>query len=146
MENTESHRFMRFAMEEGRKAIPICGDNPPVGCVIVREGTVIARGHTNAPGEPHAEAMALSQIGKANKDEVMFVTLEPCSFDGRTPSCARAIVDSGIKSVYVGMLDPDARNNGKGIKMLENSGIDVHIGTLEVEIAEELEDYLGRAP
>ncbi len=137
---------MRFAIDEGRKAIPICEDNPPVGCVIVRNGVVISRGYTSSPGKPHAEAMALSQISEISGEEVLFVTLEPCSFDGRTPSCAQAIIDSGIKSICVGMLDPDPRNNGKGIEMLESSGISVHIGALEVEIAKELKDYLGRAP
>src|SRR5687768_6307719 len=117
--------FMYAAIEEGKKAVPICMDNPPVGCVLVRHNTIVARGHTNAPGAPHAEAMALSNLDGDAADVTLFVTLEPCSFHGRTPSCASALIKSGIKSVYVGIIDPDPRNNGKGIAMLQAAGIEV---------------------
>lgn len=133
-------------MEEGRKAIPVCADNPPVGCILVRDGLVVAKGHTNSPGKPHAEAMAIQQLRNVGDNVVAFVTLEPCSFDGRTPACAQALIDSGIKTVYVGIVDPDARNNGLGIAKLRASGIDVHVGILEKEITAELEGYLGKAP
>ncbi len=146
MEPSNTLRYMKLAMEEGRKAVPECGDNPPVGCVLVRDGVVVAKGHTNSPGKPHAEAMAISQLRALSDDVVAFVTLEPCSFKGRTPSCAQALIDSGIKSVYVGIVDPDARNNGQGIAKLRDAGVDVHVGTLEKEITAELERYLGKAP
>src|SRR5690554_3440505 len=115
MEAPDIVRFMRLAIAEGQKAEPVCADNPPVGCVLVHDGVVVARGHTNPPGGPHAEAMALGQLDTPYKDLIAFVTLEPCSFSGRTPSCAKALIDSGIKTVYVGILDPDERNNGRGI-------------------------------
>lgn len=146
MEPSEILRYMRLAIEEGRKAILECADNPPVGCILVRDGVVVAKGHTNSPGKPHAEAMAIRQLRNVNDDVVAFVTLEPCSFDGRTPSCAQALIDSGIKTVYVGIVDPDIRNNGQGIAKLRASGIDVHVGVLEKEITAELESYLGKAP
>lgn len=136
---------MRLAIEEGRKAIAKCGDNPPVGCVLVRDGAVVSKGHTNPPGKPHAEAMAMNQLSKFD-GIVAFVTLEPCSFNGRTPSCAEALIDVGIKTIYVGIVDADPRNNGKGIETLRAAGIDVHLGTLEKEITAELGRYLGKAP
>ncbi|MFK7937390.1 MAG: deaminase, partial [Saprospiraceae bacterium] len=82
------HNFMQAALLEGRKARPKCAPNPPVGCVIVKDNQIVARGHTNEPGQPHAEAMALNQLSPEIEDFTMFVTLEPCSFFGRTPSCA----------------------------------------------------------
>ena len=75
----------------------------------------LATGYTNPPGRHHAEAMALSQLSGPLSDVTAFVTLEPCSFQGRTPSCARALVDRGIRRVFVGTLDPDPRNSGAGI-------------------------------
>lgn len=146
MEVSEIVRYMRLAIAEGRKAISKSGDNPPVGCVLVQYGAVIAQGHTNQPGEPHAEAMALNQLSSSSENIVAFVTLEPCSFSGRTPSCAQALIDSGIETVYVGMLDPDSRNNGKGIDKLKSAGITVHVGILEREIAADLGSYIGKAP
>ncbi len=143
---SEACRYMRLAIEQGRKAIAICGDNPPVGCVLVRRGAVVATGFTNNPGKPHAEAMALSQLEKSGDDLVAFVTLEPCSFHGRMPSCAQSLIDAGIKTVYVGIVDPDARNNGLGIARMRASGIDVHFGVLAEEITADLKDYLGKAP
>lgn len=145
MDPSEIHKFMRLAINEGRKAIPVCADNPPVGCVLVRDGVAVAKGHTNSPGKPHAEAMAIRQLGDVDDHVVAFVTLEPCSFHGRTPSCAQALINAGIKTVYVGIVDPDPRNNGQGIAKLKAAGIDVHVGVLEKEITAELASYLGKA-
>jgi pyrimidine deaminase RibD-like protein len=142
---SEIKSFMQAAIEEGKKAVSICMDNPPVGCVLVRNNTIVARGHTNAPGSPHAEAMALSCLESDGTDVIAFVTLEPCSFHGCTPSCASSLIKSGIKSVYVGIVDPDSRNNGKGIAMLQAAGIEVHVGILDTIILDELQDYLGHA-
>ncbi len=142
---SEKRKFMQLAIHEGRLAIANCGDNPPVGCVLVHNAMVVAQGHTSSPGEPHAEAMALSLLGIATDDVAAFVTLEPCSFQGRTPSCAQTLIDAGIKTVYVGMLDPDPRNNGKGIEKMKAAGIDVEIGLLAQEITKDLDSYLGKA-
>ncbi|HUR33938.1 MAG TPA: deaminase, partial [Vicinamibacterales bacterium] len=97
----EQRHFMAIALAESRKALPACLPNPPVGCVIVRDAVVVARGFTGAPGTPHAEAAALLDLRTgADPDPdglAVFVTLEPCAFVGRTPSCARALVTSGIR-------------------------------------------------
>ena len=129
-------------------ALPGCLPNPPVGCVIVRGAEVVARGYTGTPGTPHAEASALLALGPDADAEglTMFVTLEPCAFVGRTPSCARALVMSGIRTVFVGTLDPDPRNNGAGIEIMRAAGIDVRVGVLESTVLAFLAPYLLSAP
>ncbi len=136
--------FMQAALLEGRKALPLCLPNPPVGCVLVQDDKIIARGHTQPPGHFHAEAMALSQVSGDLSSISAYVTLEPCSFQGRTPSCAQALVASGIKQVFVAMFDPDPRNAGTGIQILRDGGIEVLIGLLKQQARTDLEPYLLR--
>jgi pyrimidine deaminase RibD-like protein len=135
---------MSDALAESHQALPACRPNPPVGCVIVRAGTVVARGYTGSPGLPHAEAAALRALGRVVDADALtlFVTLEPCAFVGRTPSCARAIVDSGIRTVFVGTIDPDPRNNGRGIDIMRSAGIDVRVGVLEEAVLAFVSPYL----
>jgi pyrimidine deaminase RibD-like protein len=139
---------MAAALEESRKALPDCLPNPPVGCVIVRGTEIVARGFTGAPGSPHAEAAALLALGPDADPEglAVFVTLEPCAFVGRTPSCARALVMSGIRAVFVGTLDPDPRNNGAGIDIMRTAGIEVQLGVLEPRVLAFIAPYLLSAP
>ncbi|MGC4086278.1 MAG: bifunctional diaminohydroxyphosphoribosylaminopyrimidine deaminase/5-amino-6-(5-phosphoribosylamino)uracil reductase RibD [Vicinamibacterales bacterium] len=141
-------RFMAEALAESRHALPACLPNPPVGCVIVKGDTIVARGFTRAPGEPHAEAAALRALDPREPVDTltMFVTLEPCAFVGRTPSCARAVEMSGIRQVYVGTLDPDPRNNGAGIEIMRAAGIAVHVGVSEAEVLAFIAPYLLTAP
>jgi len=136
--------FMRLALLEGRKALPACLPNPPVGCVLVKDSQVIASGFTQPPGQHHAEAMALSQVSGDLSDVIAFVTLEPCSFYGRTPSCAEALVARGIKRAFVGTLDPDPRNSGAGIEILKAAGVEVFVGMLEHDVLEDISVYLGK--
>ena len=95
--------FMRLAIAEGERARGSTGDNPWVGCVIIaRDGAVLAEGHTQGPGEHHAEIEALVQAkarGHALEGTTMYSTLEPCSFHGRTPACSRVIVRSEERRV-----------------------------------------------
>ena len=135
--------WMRSALLEGRRALPACLPNPPVGCVLVKDGQVIASGFTQPPGQHHAEAMALSQVTGDLSGVTAFVTLEPCSFHGRTPSCARALVARGVKRVVVATLDPDPRNSGAGIAILKAAGVDVFVGTLEQDALDDLGPYLA---
>ncbi|NKB71420.1 MAG: riboflavin-specific deaminase [Candidatus Latescibacteria bacterium] len=135
-------RFMRTALDQGRRALPACRPNPPVGCVLVRAGQIVARGYTNPPGQYHAEAMALSQVDGELSSITAFVTLEPCSFHGRTPSCARALVQRKIGRVYVALLDPHPQNQGRGIEIIEAAGIPVTVGLLAEEARHDLGPYL----
>ena len=134
---------MHLALLEGRKALPGCIPNPPVGCVLVRHGVVVATGHTNPPGGKHAEAMALAQLSGALMDVTAFVTLEPCSFHGRTPSCAQELISRKIARVYISILDPDPRNNGAGVELLRRAGIEVWLGLLDDVAREDLGPYLA---
>ncbi len=127
--------FMDEALAEGRKALPACSPNPPVGCVLVRAGEIVARGHTQPPYQPHAEPMALRQLAGTLEDVTAFVTLEPCAFHQRTPSCAKELIARGIGRVFVALVDPHPRNRGTGIQLLEDAGIPVHVGLRE-EIAQ----------
>lgn len=141
-ETLEDENWMRQAIVEGRKAWPACAPNPPVGCVVVSEGQVVARGHTQPPGQPHAEAMALQMLMGAAAGATVYVTLEPCSFQGRTPSCAHALVAAGVGRVCVGVIDPHPRNRGRGIDILRAAGIPVELGILGRDIEDELSPYL----
>ncbi len=134
--------FMQAAILEGRKALPHCLPNPPIGCVIVKGTQIIAKGHTSIPGKPHAEVMALNNLPPGAEGFSMFVTLEPCSFQGRTPSCAKEIIKTKVEEVYVGIIDPHTKNNGKGISVLQEAGISVKTGTLKEAIANDLAPYL----
>ncbi|WP_024792183.1 bifunctional diaminohydroxyphosphoribosylaminopyrimidine deaminase/5-amino-6-(5-phosphoribosylamino)uracil reductase RibD [Candidatus Ruthturnera calyptogenae] len=105
--------------------------NPMVGCVIVKHTKIIAKGYHQTFGKAHGEINALQQINHQAQGATFYVTLEPCSHQGKTPSCAQAIIHSGVKKVIIAMLDPNPLVNGKGVVMLENAGIEVKIGLLE---------------
>lgn len=134
--------FMREALREGRKALPACLPNPPVGCVLVKDGLIIARGYTNPPGQPHAEAMALRLVQGDLHQVTAFLTIEPCAFYGRTPSCAVALVSRKIQHVVVALIDPHPQNQGRGIHMLQEAGIPVTLGILQEEADRDLRAYL----
>jgi riboflavin biosynthesis protein RibD len=135
--------YMLQALREGRRALPACLPNPPVGCVIVHSGAIIGRGHTQPPGGPHAEIGALGASQGDLADATLYVTLEPCSFHGRTPPCAEAIVARGIRQVVVAIVDPDPRNNGAGIEKLRAAGIVVRVGIMEEAARADLGPYLN---
>jgi riboflavin biosynthesis protein RibD len=135
--------YMSQALSEGKKALPACLPNPPVGCVLVQSGKIIGRGHTQPPGGPHAEIGALATAHGDLADVTLFVTLEPCSFQGRTPSCAEAIIAAGIRTVVVAIADPDPRNNGAGLEKLRAAGIKVHVGLMEEAARMDLAPYLN---
>jgi pyrimidine deaminase RibD-like protein len=134
---------MRTALAEGRKALPACLPNPPVGCVLVLGGKVIAVGHTQPPGQSHAEALALDQVVGPLDDVTAYVTLEPCAFQGRTPSCAKTLIERGVKRIVVAMLDPDPRNDGEGVALMRQAGATVLVGLLADEARHDLQSYLA---
>ncbi len=102
------------------------GNNPPVGCVIVKNDIVIGRGWTQPGGRPHAEAMALAQAGSAAIDSTIYVTLEPCAHvSARGPSCASLLSEAKPARVVAASADPDSRTSGKGFEALRRAGIDV---------------------
>lgn len=103
--------------------------NPRVGALVVSPDGIVVSGRAhNGPGEPHAEYAALDDVGEAGRGATLVVTLEPCVHHGRTPPCADLIVDSGIRRVIVGAIDPDERVAGAGIARLRDAGIEVEVG------------------
>lgn len=102
--------------------------NPPVGCVIVRDGKVVGEAATHLGGRPHAERKAIDLAGQLAKGATLYVTLEPCCHWGRTPPCADAIIEAGVARVVCAIQDPDPRVNGGGFAKLRGAGIYVDVG------------------
>jgi diaminohydroxyphosphoribosylaminopyrimidine deaminase/5-amino-6-(5-phosphoribosylamino)uracil reductase len=140
--DAERERWMRIAIEEGELARGATGDNPWVGCVIVSaEGELLGRGHTQGPGEDHAEIAAAGDAhnrGLEIAGATLYSTLEPCAFHGRTPACSRSIAQRGIATVVLGMRDPNPRVDGQGIRILREAGVHVVEGVCEAEVRRQL--------
>ncbi|MGD9172399.1 MAG: bifunctional diaminohydroxyphosphoribosylaminopyrimidine deaminase/5-amino-6-(5-phosphoribosylamino)uracil reductase RibD [Candidatus Thiodiazotropha sp.] len=99
--------------------------NPRVGCLIVKDGEIVAEGYHRRTGEPHAERNALAMAGTAAVGATAYVTLEPCCHQGRTPPCTDALIESGVKRVVVGMPDPNPMVAGRGLALLREAGIQI---------------------
>ena len=122
--------YMRAALTLARRGLGAVWPNPAVGCVIVKEGTVVGRGWTQPGGRPHAETEALGRAGSAAVGASVYVTLEPCNHFGETPPCTLALLDAGVARVVTAMEDPDPRTAGSGHARLQSGGIDVVTGVL----------------
>lgn len=126
-------KFMKRALELAEKGSGYTKPNPLVGAVIVRDGKIIGEGYHEIYGSHHAEINAFRNAIEDVRGATMYVTLEPCSHYGKTPPCANAIVENGIKRVVIGLLDPNPLVAGRGIEILKNNGIEVVTGVLEDE-------------
>ena len=105
-----------------------------VGAIIVESGEVVADGYHKRAGSAHAEVEAFSKLGRRPMyGASMYVSLEPCSTHGRTPPCVDAIVQSGIKNVFIACLDPNPEHAGKGIEIMKKAGLSVHLGSKEIQ-------------
>jgi diaminohydroxyphosphoribosylaminopyrimidine deaminase/5-amino-6-(5-phosphoribosylamino)uracil reductase len=125
--------FMRIALSLARRGLGETAPNPSVGCVIVKQGRVLGRGRTASGGRPHAETAALAAAGPAARGATAYVTLEPCSFTGKTPPCTAALAAAGIARVVIGATDPNPKVNGQGTAQLRQAGIAVTEGVLKAE-------------
>ena len=125
--------YMARALELARKGLYSTHPNPRVGCVIVRESRIVGEGWHVRAGEPHAEVHALRQAGELARGATAYVTLEPCSHQGRTPPCADALIEAGVTRVVAAMQDPNPEVSGRGLLRLMNAGIGVQCGVLESE-------------
>ena len=124
--------FMKRALSLAAKAKGMTSPNPMVGAVVVKNGKIISEDYHKKAGEPHAEALAISNAGDKAKGADLYVTLEPCCHkDKRTPPCTGAIINSGIKKVFIAMKDPNPKVSGKGIEELKKHGITVVNGIFE---------------
>ncbi|MFB9867362.1 bifunctional diaminohydroxyphosphoribosylaminopyrimidine deaminase/5-amino-6-(5-phosphoribosylamino)uracil reductase RibD [Vreelandella sulfidaeris] len=127
------HRYMAQALTLARKGLYTTDPNPRVGCVIVLNGQVVGEGFHLRAGEAHAEIHALEAAGELAEGATAYVTLEPCSHTGRTGPCAQALTIAQVSRVVVAMVDPNPQVSGRGIRMLEEAGIEVAVGLLESE-------------
>ncbi len=135
-DKSEKRIFMEAAIRIAMRGWGVTNPNPLVGAVLVKENKIVAAGYHRAVGCPHAEIEALSSARKKGIEIsgcTLYVNLEPCSHYGRTPPCAKAIIESGVKDVVASIPDPNPLVAGSGISMLESSGVRVTLGIMEEE-------------
>lgn len=127
------HQYMSLALklaEQGRLSV---SPNPMVGCVIVKDNHIVGEGFHQQAGGPHAEIFALQMAGKQAEGATVYVTLEPCCHFGKTPPCTDALIKAKIKKIYIACLDPNPLVSGKGMELLQQSGIETEIGLAEAD-------------
>lgn len=134
-------KYMRLAMQLAGNAIGRTSPNPLVGAVIVKDNRVVGCSWHRKAGTPHAEVHALNQAGELAQGADVYVTLEPCAHYGKTPPCAKALVEAKVKNVYGGLLDVNPKVAGKGFKILEDAGIHVEYGFLQDELRKQNEVF-----
>lgn len=130
--NGEKEFYMRRALQLAKQGMGHTSPNPMVGCVVVRDGVIIAEGYHEKCGGFHAERNALLSCENAKGAE-LYVTLEPCCHHGKTPPCTDIIIEKQIKKVYVGSMDSNPLVGGKGVRLLREAGIEVECGILKEE-------------
>ena len=136
MEENIDEKYMRMAIELAKRGTGAVNPNPMVGAVVVKNEEVIGEGYHKFFGGPHAEVYALEDAGKEAEGAAIYVTLEPCSHYGKTPPCAKKIIDMGIKKCFIGSSDPNPKVAGKGVAMLKEAGIEVVENVLKEECDE----------
>ncbi len=129
-QNAQDRYFMMLAIEQAKRGLYTTRPNPAVGCVIVQAEQIVGQGFHPKAGEPHAEVFALNEAGTQAAGATAYVTLEPCSHTGRTPPCALALVAAKVNRVVIAGLDPNPQVAGRGVKLLEQAGIEVTVGVL----------------
>ena len=136
-EHMTHERFMRRALELARQGWGTTHPNPMVGAVIVEQGEIVAEGFHAKAGEPHAEIMALNNLGRLPKPgAILYVTMEPCCTEGRTGACTAAIIAAGLSQVVAGVADPNPAHSGHGFEVLRAAGVQVTLGALAEDCAE----------
>jgi len=133
---SDSQRYMGMALRLARRGIGSVEPNPAVGAVIVKANQIIGKGRHKKFGGPHAEINALEDcktLGVNPRGAAMYVTLEPCSHQGKTGPCTQAIIEAGLAKVFVAMIDPSEHAKGKGVEQLRDAGIEVQTGICETE-------------
>src|SRR4051812_33330730 len=142
MSSDPSSEHMLRATTLARRCEGFVEPNPMVGCVIVNDGEVVGEGWHQQFGGPHAEVHALKAAGGGGKGATMFVTLEPCCHQGKTPPCTDAIIAAGILRVVTALRDPFPQVAGGGLKRLAAAGIDVELGLGESDVQQLNAPYL----
>lgn len=131
--NAQDEKYLRMACRLARRAAGRTSPNPQVGAVIVRRGKIVGTGYHRFAGGDHAEIAALKRAGARARGATLYISLEPCSHQGRTPPCTGALIRAGIKEVVCGTKDPNPLVAGRGFRQLRRAGIEVRAGVLEKE-------------
>lgn len=137
-------KYIKRAIELAKNARATAAPNPMVGAVVVHNGKIIGEGYHVKSGQPHAEVNAIRSVKDKTMlaDSTIYVTLEPCAHYGKTPPCAKLIIDMKIPRVVVGCKDPFSEVDGKGIEMLRQAGCSVKVGVLEDECRELIKRFV----
>lgn len=139
----EDREAMRLALELAEKGRGTTSPNPLVGAVILdKDGELVGSGFHRRAGEPHAEVLALEQAGERARGGTLYVTLEPCCHQGRTPPCTEAIIRHGLERVAVAILDPNPLVDGKGVRRLRENGVRVEVGLCKARAKKQNEVFL----
>ncbi|MDH3637268.1 MAG: bifunctional diaminohydroxyphosphoribosylaminopyrimidine deaminase/5-amino-6-(5-phosphoribosylamino)uracil reductase RibD [Gammaproteobacteria bacterium] len=133
MRSNEDHTYMARTLQLARRGVYTTDPNPRVGCIVVKDGQVLGEAWHARCGEPHAEVLALRQAGAAARGATLYVNLEPCCHQGRTPPCTDPIIDAGIARVVTAVEDPNPSVSRGGIDTLRSVGIDVDVGLMQQE-------------
>src|SRR5205809_1916226 len=137
MNRARDEKFMRAALNEAKKALGQTSPNPAVGAVLVVGNRIVSRGHHRGAGRDHAEVECLRNFGAPLPARAtLYVTLEPCSTEGRTAPCTAAVLEAGVRNVVVGATDVNPRHSGKGIIQLRNAGVRIREGILADDCAQ----------
>ena len=134
--------FMNLAINLAKNRVGLTGLNPSVGCVVVKNSSVVSLGTTELNGRPHAETVALKYKKKEIKGSTVYITLEPCSHYGKTPPCTNALIKSNVKKVIYSIEDVDTRSSNKSKKILKNKRISTKSGLLEKEAKNLYKNYI----
>jgi diaminohydroxyphosphoribosylaminopyrimidine deaminase / 5-amino-6-(5-phosphoribosylamino)uracil reductase len=129
----KDEEYMRLTLSLARRGTGTTAPNPMVGALVVKGNRIVGKGYHRKAGLPHAEVVALNEAQEEARGSSLYINLEPCSHQGRTPPCVNAIIKAGVRRVVVAMLDPNPLVNGMGIDTLKKAGIDVKVGLLEDE-------------
>ena len=141
MNSQEDGHFMRLALREARRGLGRTSPNPCVGAVIVKDEKIIAKGYHKKAGTPHAEINALRQATDVVAGATLYVTLEPCNHTGKTPPCTRAIAESGIARVVIGMKDPNPDRDGCPAMRTTRDWVTQYGGTVDLLIEDPNGDH-----
>jgi len=136
MASSLDHDMMARALRLAKRGLYTTDPNPRVGCVIVRNEEIVGEGFTSPAGGPHAEVNALSMAGEGARGATVYVTLEPCSHQGRTPPCSDALINAGVRRVVYAIADPNPLVNGAGAAALQAAGIKVSAGVMAAQARE----------
>jgi diaminohydroxyphosphoribosylaminopyrimidine deaminase / 5-amino-6-(5-phosphoribosylamino)uracil reductase len=141
MRASMDRKFMERAIALAHSGLGLASPNPSVGCVIVKQGKIIGQGWHEYSTMDHAEVRALQAAAGKSRGGTAYVTLEPCSFQGRTPPCADKLIQAGIKRVVIGRIDPNPKVSGQGVAILRAAGLSVDSGLMQEACSELIEPF-----